>query len=178
MQNMHFAYYLAKYFAYSAYYFAYSAYYSTYFAYKKGYVHIFHNTLHITLHILHIMLHMQYIILHIMHVVYTVRNNLHILHTILHILYINCSILLYFFFRLGLIRAAQLAGQRWLWHIMDFSPSPQQLLALGTKVCAWLGWYFLAGNFYLENYGVSWRSDCFKRKNTHWNGNQVSPSVC
>ncbi len=37
---------------------------------------------------------------------------------------------------------------------------------------------FWPGNFYLQNYEVSWDNNCFKRKKTPQNGNQVNPRPC
>ncbi len=37
---------------------------------------------------------------------------------------------------------------------------------------------FALEKFYVENYDVLWRNDCFKRKKTLQNSEQVSPRVC
>ncbi len=53
-----------------------------------------------------------------------------------------------------------------------------QLAGRGTKEHTRLGWPFFVWKFvFLENYDVLWCNDCFKRKKTPQNGNQVSPRL-
>ncbi len=71
------------------------------------------------------------------------------------------------------------------WHIFSFSvqflmrgrPEPANATRPISAALTWKA-IFRPRRKYLENYDISWRNDCFKRKKTPQNSIQVNPRLC